>query len=158
MDNRRNSFGPKSKIYLDLCVYSRPFDDQSHSRIALETNAFIYLLDRIENTQYAVINSEMLKYENSRDPDPVRKERVSSYLGLAKEFVKIDEEAINRAIYLRGLNFDDLDALHLALADGGGAAFFLTCDDSIVRKAENHEEKLKTKVMNILKFVAEEAI
>jgi len=155
---RRNSFGHTVKIYLDLCVYSRPFDDQSHNRIALETNAFIYLLDRIENTQYTVINSEMLKYENSRDPDPVRKERVSSYLDLAKEFVKIDEEAINRAIYLRGLNFDDLDALHLALAEGGGAAFFLTCDDSIVRNAENHEETLKIKVMNILKFVAEEAI
>ena len=147
---------PVLKLYLDLCVLSRPFDDQSQSRVALETNAFLYVLDRIEDTEYTVINSEMLKYENSRDPDPVRKERVSSYLRLAKEFVRIDEKAISRAIYLRGLNFDDLDSLHLALAEGSGADYFLTCDDSIVRKAENHRGKLKTKVMNLLKFVAEE--
>ena len=32
-----------AKLYLDLCVYNRPFDDQKQTRIALETNAFVYL-------------------------------------------------------------------------------------------------------------------
>ncbi len=146
----------KLKLYLDLCVYSRPFDDQNQSRIALETNAFIYLLEQIEKSEYVVLNSEVLRYENSRDPDPDRKERVSSYLRLAKEFVKIDEKAINRAAHLRALNFDDLDALHIALAERGGAGYFLSCDDSILKKAEGHKGELKVKVTNLLKFVAEE--
>ena len=144
------------KLYLDLCVYSRPFDDQNQTRIALETNAFIYLLDQIENAEYTVLNSEILGYENSRDPDPVRRERVSSCLRLAIESVKVDEKVISKAKYLRELNFDDLDALHLALAERAEADYFLTCDDFIVRKADSHEGKLKVTVMNLLKFVAQE--
>ncbi len=57
---------------------------------------------------------------------------------------------------LRELNFDDLDALHLAVAEGAKADYFLTCDDLIVKKAHGHEGKLKVKVMNLLKFVAQE--
>ena len=31
------------KLYLDICVYNRPFDNQHQERIALETSAFIYI-------------------------------------------------------------------------------------------------------------------
>ena len=81
---------------------------------------------------------------------------LSSYLRLAREFVKVDDKVTTKANYLRGLNFDDLDALHLAVAEGAKADYFLTCDDLIVRKADSHEGKLKVKVMNLLKFVAQE--
>ena len=80
----------KLKLYLDLCVLNRPFDDQNQTRIALEANSFIYLLDQIENAKYTLTDSEILRYENSRDPDSVRRERVSSYLSLAKKFLEID--------------------------------------------------------------------
>jgi len=36
------------KLYLDLCVYNRPFDYQGQERVALETSAFIYLLEKVE--------------------------------------------------------------------------------------------------------------
>ena len=144
------------KLYLDLCVYNRPFDDQKQTRIALETNAFVYLLDQIENAEYIMLNSEILRYENSRDPDVGRRERVRSYLRLSKEYAKIDEKVINRAEYLRKLKFGDLDALHLAVAEGAKADYFLTCDDMIVKIADRHEEKLRVKVMSLLKFVAQE--
>jgi len=145
------------KIYLDICIYSRPFDDQGQDRISLETNAFIYLLNQIQNGEYIVMDSEILRYENGKDPDPVRKERVSSYLMLSREFVGIDERVLKRGIYLRKLGFENLDALHLALAEKGGADYFLTCDDSIPRKADSCKVKLKTNVMGLLKFVAMEA-
>lgn len=35
-------------LYLDLCVYDRPFDNQHQERIALETSAFIYILEKLE--------------------------------------------------------------------------------------------------------------
>jgi hypothetical protein len=144
------------RLYLDLCVYNRPFDDQSQIRIALETNAFVYLLDQIENAEYTVLNSEILRYENSRDPDAGRRERVDSYLRLSNEYAKIDEKVIRRAEYLRELEFGDLDALHLAVAEGAEADYFVTCDDGIVKKADTHKGKLKEKVKSLLKFVAEE--
>ena len=145
-----------AKLYLDLCVYNRPFDDQKQTRIALETNAFVYILDQIENAEYTALNSEILRYENSRDPDTGRRERVRSYLRLAKEYAKIDKKVISRAEYLRKLKFGDLDALHLAAAEGAKADYFLTCDDGIVKKAARHKGKLRVKVMSLLKFVAEE--
>jgi len=43
------------KLYIDLCVYNRPFDFQGHDRIALESNAFIYLLEKIEKGDYSLL-------------------------------------------------------------------------------------------------------
>ena len=40
--------GKSKRIYLDNCVYNRPFDDQSQRRIFLETIAFITLLELVE--------------------------------------------------------------------------------------------------------------
>ncbi|HJX45692.1 MAG TPA: hypothetical protein VJ399_00805, partial [Patescibacteria group bacterium] len=42
------------KLYLDLCVYNRPFDYQGQERVALETSAFIYLLEKVEKGSYAL--------------------------------------------------------------------------------------------------------
>ena len=33
------------RLYLDLCVYNRPFDSQKQERVALETSIFIYILE-----------------------------------------------------------------------------------------------------------------
>ena len=57
------------KVYLDLCVYNRPFDYQGQTRIALESNAFIYVLEEIEGGSYDLVVSEALMYENSKNPD-----------------------------------------------------------------------------------------
>ena len=65
------------KLYLDLCVYNRPFDYQGQERIALETSAFIYVLEMIERGAYNVIASEALLYENSKNPDEQKKVRVA---------------------------------------------------------------------------------
>jgi hypothetical protein len=46
----------KSKrVYLDNCVYNRPFDDQSQRRIFLETMAFITLLELVEKGKIETI-------------------------------------------------------------------------------------------------------
>lgn len=36
------------QIYLDLCCFNRPYDDQSQVRIHLETEAIILLQERIK--------------------------------------------------------------------------------------------------------------
>jgi len=46
------------RLYLDLCVYNRPFDYQGQERVALETSAFIYLLEKIEQGSHVLIASE----------------------------------------------------------------------------------------------------
>jgi hypothetical protein len=58
--------------------------------VALETSAFIYLLEKIEKGSHVLIASEALIYENSKSPDEQRKVRVASYFNLAREFVGAD--------------------------------------------------------------------
>ena len=38
-------------VYLDNCTYNRPFDDQSHLRISLETQAKLYIQSLIKDNQ-----------------------------------------------------------------------------------------------------------
>jgi predicted nucleic acid-binding protein len=143
----------KYKLYVDLCIYNRPFDDQSQARIVLETHAFIHVLDLVEIGELVTINSDALIFENDRNPDMDRKDRIRFYLDLAKEYVPFDKAIIDRAIYLRDLNFQDLDALHLACAENVKADYFLTCDDEIIRKAGKHGKKLKINVISLLQFI-----
>lgn len=53
------------KVYLDNCVYNRPFDNQSDERIFVEARAFYIIIKWIEEGRIASINSDALEYENS---------------------------------------------------------------------------------------------
>ena len=104
------------KIYLDMCVYNRPFDYQGQSRISIETQAFVYILEQFEKGIYDLVISEVLIFENNKNPDIERRIRISSYFHLAKYFIKLDENDCDRAKFFKKLGFDDIDALHIALA------------------------------------------
>ena len=42
------------KVYFDLCVYNRPFDDQGQPRIVVETVEFMFLLEKAINKEITV--------------------------------------------------------------------------------------------------------
>jgi len=147
----------KSKrVYLDNCVYNRPFDDQSQRRIFLEAIAFIALLELVEKGKFETINSDALVYENGMTFDPDRRARIESYLLFAKHFVRLSQGTILRAKELIELNFRAMDALHIAMSEEGEAKYFITCDDTIIKKGKRWKEELKTKIMGILEFMAME--
>jgi len=76
------------KLYLDLCVYNRPFDYQGQEKVALEASAFIYILEKVEKGDFSLIVSDALVYENNRNPDERRQSRVASYFDLAQEVIR----------------------------------------------------------------------
>ncbi len=41
-----------NRIYLDVCSLCRPFDDQSYTRIRLETEAVNLILSRVKSKHY----------------------------------------------------------------------------------------------------------
>lgn len=43
------------KIYLDVCTLCRPYDDQTYSRIHLETTAVQLILSAVENNRYQLV-------------------------------------------------------------------------------------------------------
>jgi len=142
------------KLYLDLCIYNRPFDYQGQERVALETSAFIYLLEKVEKGFYVLIASEALIYENNKNPDEQRKLRVASYLSLAREFVGANGSDVERVNFLKELGFSDIDALHIALAEKCEADYFVTCDDDIVKLYERHKDIIKVNIIRLIELIS----
>lgn len=145
------------KLYLDLCVYNRPFDYQGHERIALETSLFIYILEKIEKGAHTVVISEALVYENSKNPNEQRKSRVASYFYLAQEFIEIEDSELERVKFLKELGYSDIDALHIALAEKAKVDYFVTCDDEIVKFYKKHRDYIRVGIVSLIEFIALEA-
>lgn len=141
------------KVYLDTSVYNRPFDDQAQTRIRLETEAFLSILEKAVSGTIIIIGSSALLYENSQNPFAERKERVSGYLRIVSRFVKLNDFIEKKALSLESMGIDPIDALHLAYAEFGGAEYFLTCDDGIIKKAKKYKGLFKMEVCNPLEFV-----
>lgn len=139
-------------IYLDTSVYNRPFDDLSQPRIWLEALAFAVILQMREASRVELVNSDVLEYENSRNPFLHRKTWVSFYLGLATKYQQLGESIRKRAQALGSQGLGPVDALHLACAEESNAEYFITCDDRIIKRYQG--EALK--VMNPVGFVLEE--
>ena len=143
------------RLYLDVSVLNRPFDDQSQVRIKLETEAFLAILERIEVGELAMIGSSVLDFENEANPFAERKERVESYLQLASQFVKVDEDLKERAEAIATFGFKGFDALHLACAEMA-AETFLTVDDKVIKRAKDRPGELDVRVLNPIDFVRTE--
>lgn len=144
------------KIYLDLCVYNRPFDDQHQLRIVVETLEFIFLLGKVIDGEIVTINSFVLEDENSKNPYIDRKAKIGDFLEIATEYVDYDEIIEDRAKELERYGIMGMDALHIACAEKARADFFVTCDDLLVKKWEKNKEKVEVKVASLMEFIAEE--
>lgn len=137
------------RLYMDLCVYNRPFDSQKQERISLETSIFVYILEMVERNVY----SEALVYENSKNPDIQRMIRVSSYFGLARESTKVSNSDLKRIKFIKRLGFSGIDALHVTLAKKSNADFFITCDDNIVNLYKRQRDSIKVNIVNLVEFI-----
>ena len=49
--DRQDTLEQDMKIYLDLCVYNRPFDDQTQPRIMIESLCFIIIMAKVSNEE-----------------------------------------------------------------------------------------------------------
>jgi len=45
------------RLYLDVCTYCRPFDNQNALRIRLETDAFYLIMKHIKEGKYKAVLS-----------------------------------------------------------------------------------------------------
>jgi hypothetical protein len=56
------------RLYLDLCCFNRPYDDQSQTRIRLETEAKLVLQQKVRQGECELLWSSTLDFENSKNP------------------------------------------------------------------------------------------
>jgi predicted nucleic acid-binding protein len=134
------------RIYLDMCCLKRPFDDQLDARISTETVAVDAVLHVCQENNHTLLSSDALRFENSRNPSEQRKEFAAALLAVEEESIPHTPAIEVRAAELEKAGFGLLDALHLASAESGSADVFITCDDSLLRKAQ--KGVLRVRVMS----------
>ena len=115
----------KLKLYLDMCVYNRPFDDQSQPRIMIETQIFIILLEMIFQGHFKLINSFALEYENIKNPDIENMLKISDLLSYSREYVPYDESITVKAMEFEKFGILGMDAIHMACAERAKANYFI---------------------------------
>lgn len=145
------------RIYLDCCCLQRPLDDQRQPRIKVEAEAVLAVLAAVHAGEITLLGSEALEYEMMRIPDEQRREEAMAVLSLAGERLEVSEtvEAFAESLECRGIS--PMDAVHLALASTARADFFTTCDDRLLRKAQDLPE-LACRVVSVFGLVSEVVI
>jgi hypothetical protein len=77
------------RLYSDMNIYNRCFDDQNQLRIKLETAAIEGIFALAEAGKLAMVWSFMLDYENSLNPHQERKEAVELLSHLCGDTIAI---------------------------------------------------------------------
>lgn len=122
----------------------------------MESEAVITILRRIESEEWHLVSSGVLSYEISRTYDKVRKRLLYSAVRRASEFIPVGQKTAVRAGELqRGLGIRAYDALHIACAEQGGVAVFLSTDDRLVKAAKRNSEAINIRVENPLIWLQE---
>lgn len=124
------------RIYLDMCCYNRPYDDQSQMRVALEAQAKLYIQNRIAAGVYELIGSYVLDYEVSRNPFEMRRASIQSFIASnMKGYVGPERDAavspLAREIMATGVK--EKDALHVASAIFAGCEYFVSTDIRLLK-------------------------
>jgi predicted nucleic acid-binding protein len=124
------------RIYLDMCSIQRPMDDHAQLRVRLEAEAVLGILGLCEAGEADLLDSDALRFEAERNPYPIRRSFAEEALGHAAHIVSAMALIQQRARGYIQSGMKPLDALHLASAVEGGAAYFCTCDDKLLRRAK----------------------
>jgi hypothetical protein len=86
-----------TRVYLDISIYNRPFNDQRQPKIFLERQAVILILQMVEVQLLELVSSSVLEYENSHNPFIFNKQSMVQYLQIASLRVLVDENIRTKA-------------------------------------------------------------
>ena len=140
------------RIYLDNCCYNRPFDDQTQTKVRVETicKLAVQLMMATGRVEYAW--SFMLDIESLKNSDVQRRKAVRRWRVSAVSNVRTSDAIRVRAKEVMQFGIKPQDAIHLACAEAGACDWFLTVDRGILNKVE----KLgNMRVANPVEFIME---
>ena len=120
------------RVYLDNCMFNRPFDNQAQIRIRLESEAKLYIQDNIKSKVIELIWSYILEIENAQNPHDERRIAIQKWKPLSTIKIVESSEILSNANKLLKFGIKPKDALHVASAVEGKANCFLTTDDKLL--------------------------
>jgi predicted nucleic acid-binding protein len=125
-------------IYLDICCFNRPFDDQTDLIVRLQTEAKLYVQDMIRAGKLSLVWSAIMDAENAANPDINRKVAVGDWQKLGAVDISTSQRVEDIASELALIGVKPMDALHVASAIEAQAEYFLTTDKALLRKMAQH--------------------
>ncbi len=142
-----------TKIYMDVCCWNRPFDDQMQARVHLEAEAVLAVVSEIERGECQLLHSEVVDLEIANTSALDLRQRLQVLIPRQHRYIRCEPEMSARALVLEQRGFAGIDALHLACAESAGADVFLTTDDKLLRLATRHKDFLRVRVANPLAWM-----
>lgn len=130
------------RIYLDLCCFNRPYDDQTQTRVRLETEAKLSLQDKVRSGETELVWSSVLDLEDSKNPFIEHMHAISQWRSLASTHVMAGPEVMAMAEPLVTGGVHPYDALHVASSVVGKADLFVTTDDRLLKRVR-HLQSIK---------------
>ena len=124
----------KLKVYLDICSFNRPFDNQKQMKIRMETEAKLYIQANIREGVYSLCWSFILDYENNKNPYNERKKIIALWKDIAYDYCPSLNSILARGIELMKLGIKNEDALHIACAIEKECDYFITTDKKLINK------------------------
>ena len=125
------------RVYLDNCMYNRPFDDQSHIHIRLESEAKLYVQQQIREGRLELVWSYILEFENAQNPYYERQHAIRAWKNIAVVDMVESLTLLDTARSLLAQGIRTKDALHVACAVESQADYFLSTDDKLLKKLQN---------------------
>ncbi|MDB9467509.1 PIN domain-containing protein [Dolichospermum circinale] len=135
-------------IYADICCLCRSLDDLQQSRVKLEAEAMLSILEQCEQKKWTLVNSDALQFELAKNSDLFKKEQLEAILSIATNYLQTNDIIESLASDLVKLGFKLYDALHLAFSQTYNLDIFLTTDDRFLRKAKKYPDLITIKVEN----------
>ncbi len=102
--------------------------------IRIETESKLYIQQKIKEEQLDLVWSYILDYENEQNPYKERKEAILKWKRHAIIDIEENEKIIEKAKELKEKGLREKDALHIACAIEAEAEYFVTTDDTIIKK------------------------
>ena len=141
------------RVYLDNCVYNRPFDDQSNEKVKIESEAIAKILEEVTNQSIELIWSSVIDYENENSPFTERREFVAQWKSYAIVDILATEKVRELSADLLKSGLRTTDALHIAAAMAGSADCFVTTDDGIIKRASRITDVKILNPFDLLKII-----
>ena len=145
------------RVYLDMCCYNRPYDDQTQLKVAFEAQAKLHIQDLIKNRRLELISSYMLRYECSNNPFPMRRDTIFDFIdnnivGYVGDDRKELIEKKASEIMETGVKYKD--ACHVAAAIYARCEYFISTDVRLL-KYQTKEIKMVTPIEFITEMEGE---
>ncbi len=140
----------RTRIYVDVSTFCRPYDDQNLMRIRLETDAFYLILQHIQDGRYTMIVSPVHFREVAAIEETRERAEVIALLDQYGTNPSCDLSSVRkRAEALQARRFGVADAAHVAFAEAT-ADVFITCDDRLLRQCRR--ALVRMRAMNPIDF------